>query len=276
MADELDADAMEAMADDLGPSYARRCIEDLRAAWNKYRRRYQVREDIVWVLPEKSQPRADYLTFREAVALGRVMLHTPGMRWSHMLPYLVVGIGTMTRASRIYRASYYPEVGKPWVDLDIGTYHRTWTGEKVARNKRAPTVPVSPRLLRWLRREATDRIIRGRLRPGKRYVVEYAGRPADCRDAFKSAVAEAARRHPALFRHPDGTAKRIVRHSLRHTGVSWMAQAGVPATEICEYAGMSLEVFSRVYAHALRDHAAVLAHQSKRKPKARRPEREDA
>lgn len=260
-------------AAEIGESFARRCLEDFRAAWNAYAHENEVEGQVRWWLPDKAEPRADHLSFADACALGRVMRSTPGMRWSHMIAFLAVGIGTMTRASRIYRASYFPEPGRPWIDLDTGTYHRSWSGERVAKNKKAPTVPISPRLLRWLRREATDRIVGGKLKAGKRYVVEYAGRPADCRDAFKSAIEEARRRYPKLFRKPDGSPKLIVRHSLRHTGVSWLSHAGVPALEICEYSGMSMEVYSRVYAHATKTHADVLKHQSK-KTKARKAETE--
>ena len=242
----------------------------------------------------KASRAGDYLTIREAIALARVIVHerdtqlretrtglrevtTSRARWSHLLPFLVVGIGTCTRSSRIYRASYAAEPGRPWIDLDAGVYHRAATGERVARNKVAPTVPLSPRLVRWLQRRATDRVVCGKPKRAERYLVEYAGRPVDCREAFAAAVAKARTVYPKLFRHPDGTPKVIVRHTLRHTGVSWMAQAGVPALEICRYAGMSMEVYSRVYAHAADTHAGVLAHQAKRsKPKVRKLEREDA
>ena len=41
----------------------------------------------------------------------------------------------------------------------------------------------------------------------------------------------------------------VVPHTLRHTAITWQAQLGVPAHEICGFFGITLEMFERVYGH---------------------------
>lgn len=72
---------------------------------------------------------------------------------------------------------------------------------------------------------------------GARYVVEFDGRPVDCRKAFKTVVRLA------------GLGKPVVRHTLRHTAATWMMQAGVEPWMAAGFLGMTVETLLRRYGH---------------------------
>lgn len=254
-------------------SYGRRCLEDLRAAGNSMVEDEKLTHMPRVKMPDKSPSRPDHLTEEEVRALIMTArwerdvqrkLHGPKdgsvprwhqdvvstrYRWRHLIPYIVVSVLTCTRASRVYEASYAREPGRPWIDLKHKKYHRLAKGEVEKKLKRAPEVPLPDQLVRWLTWRTRDRTRRGQVIPGDRYLVQYAGRPVDCRKAFEACVERARERFPDLFLREDGDPKQIVRHTLRHTGVTLLSQWGVPAADICEYAGMSPEVYDRVYKH---------------------------
>jgi integrase len=46
----------------------------------------------------------------------------------------------------------------------------------------------------------------------------------------------------------------VTRHTLRHTKVTWLMQAGVPIWEVAGFAGMSVRTLERVYGHHHPDH----------------------
>ncbi len=49
--------------------------------------------------------------------------------------------------------------------------------------------------------------------------------------------------------YEEGLGDDVVRHSLRHTAVTWGMQAGVPIWELAGYVGMSVEMIERRYGH---------------------------
>ena len=270
-------------AADLGsPTYARECLVLLRAAIRLYAEDGYLRDEVLVWLPDKATPREDWLTKSEIRALiltaGRTcdsqmrmvgprgaqiakLVTTSRRRWRHLIPYIVTAVWTCTRTDRIQRASYAAVPGRPWVDVDSDrpTYHRAARGEKVSKNKQAPPVPIGKGLARHMRSWRRDKTIGGKVRPGNRFVVEYAGRPVDAKKAFSQCVEAARLAYPTLFRHADGTPKEIVRHTLRHTGITWRAQAGQEPLRICQYAGLTMEVFQRVYSHHCPDHLRDMA-----------------
>lgn len=81
----------------------------------------------------------------------------------HIARFILVGVNTGTRTDRIEQASFYPEPGRPYVDVDAGIFYRAAVGEFVPDNKRAGPVRISPKLLSHLRRWKKN---------GARYVVE--------------------------------------------------------------------------------------------------------
>ena len=263
-------------------SYARECLSTLRAAIRLYAKDCGLQQEIAVWMPPKSRPRKDWLSKAEARALiltswrmrdSQVRMigpegakvpkrfETTRRRWRHLVQFIVVGIWTCTRTGRIQTASYEALPGRPWIDLDPAepTYHRAAEDEDVADNKQAPTVPLNANLARHMRKWSTPKTVQGRVRPGHTYVVQYAGRPVDCSKSFRECVAKAMADYPHLFRRRDGSPKEIVRHSLRHTGITWRAQAGQSPLEICQYAGLSLETFQKHYAHACPSHLKGIA-----------------
>ena len=162
---------------------------------------------------------------------------------------------TCSRASRVFRASFKSETGRPHIDVRTGRYTRKHSGEKDTK-KKAGAIDIEGRLLVFLRMMARDRVgLDGQVIPGLRYVCQYPdadGRPkaVDPKRSFRTILRHAAERHPDLFRRPDGLPKHLMRHSLRHTGITWMAMAGVDPYQIIRYAGITMKVFEDVYAHA--------------------------
>lgn len=78
---------------------------------------------------------------------------------------------------------------------------------------------------------------------GQRYVVEWQGKPVgSTKRAFANLV------------HELGLGDDVVRHSLRHTAVTWGMQAGVDIWELAGYVGMSTEMIERRYGHHATDH----------------------
>ena len=265
--DDVDEDTCQDFVDGLGSqSYGRRCLEDFRAAVNGYARAGFLRNEVRFTLPEKPRSRVDWLTFEEVAALCRtawgyreVQRGKATKRWPtrHVAKFIATAVDTCSRAARIYEASYDAQPGRPWINLATGDYFRAAPDEKVAANKRAPTIRIGDRLHKsmrlWARRD--------------RYVCEFAGRSADPKKAFMSTVERARARYPALFKRPDGSEKVVVRHILRHTGITWLALQAVDPYEICKYAGLSLETFERVYSHHHPDYmSGIRRAKAKKKP----------
>ncbi len=299
---DLGEKRLRSWATELGsPSYARRCLADLQSALNEGQQEPLYHETLRIWLPEPSTPREDAISAAEVVALLRVcvsqrdvqrnrvggkfvkgedgrktlvggtMVEVRGTRrvWAHVAKFLIVALATCSRSSRIYEASYLPEAGRPWVDLDKGVFHRMWRGERKTK-KRAPTIPLPPRLVDAMRRWASDRVVGGREVKGDRYVVQWQGRPADPKGAWSEAVEAARVKYPALFLRDDGSPKQVVRHTLRHTGVTMLADdPDLTIEEVCAYAGMTKQMFERVYGHSEKSMAAKVAKAAgrKRKPK---------
>lgn len=274
--DAIDEDSCEDFVDVVGSaSYGRRCLEDFRAATNGYVRAGILREVVRFTLPTKPSGRVDWLTWPEAVALcktasrfqevqvketrdGPKSIVTRRRPTKHIVQFVATAIATCSRSARIYEASYEAEKDRPWVDLVGGLYYRAAPDEAIAANKQAPTIPIGARLLRSMKRWHYR---------GDRYVVQYAGRPADCKKAFVSTVKRARESYPHLFKRPDGSPKKVVRHILRHTGITWLAIAGVDPYEICKFAGLKMETFENVYSHHHPDYMSGVRKAQAKKPK---------
>lgn len=73
---------------------------------------------------------------------------------------------------------------------------------------------------------------------GHRYVVEFEKRPVgSTKKSFANLV------------HEEELGDDVVRHSLRHTAVTWGMQAGVDIWELAGYVGMTVEMIERRYGH---------------------------
>lgn len=73
---------------------------------------------------------------------------------------------------------------------------------------------------------------------GQRFVVEWQGKPVG-----------STKRTFANLVHELGLGDDVVRHSLRHTCVTWGMQAGVDIWELAGYVEMSVQMIERRYGH---------------------------
>jgi integrase len=219
---------------------ARRELEDLRSAINHHRREGLCSEVVSVVLPEKSESREVRLTRSQAARLikaawraRQIMRDKRTQRavGRHLARFILVGLYTGTRHSAICGAALMPTIGRGFVDLDRGVFHRRANGARQTK-KRQPPVRLPDRLLAHLRRWH-------RLGIAKDAVVEWNGKPVrSVRKAFAMAVKAAGL---------DGTG--ITPHVLRHTATTWAMQAGGDLWQIAGFLGMTVEMLERVYGH---------------------------
>jgi integrase len=217
----------------------RRELEDLRSAVNMAIADGLCRHMIKVTVPDAPPKRTTFLEPPQVATLlwkayrtrqtfkGRPTDYFPARHVSH---FILCALYTGSRSSRIWRASFEKEEGRPYVDVENGLFHRTWVGENVPQNKRAPVQRIPPRLLAHLRRWR---------RMGARYVCEYQGRAADPKKAFGRLVR-------AVF--PDAGHK-VVRHTFRHTAATWLMQRGADKFEVAGYLGMTTKTLESTYGH---------------------------
>jgi integrase len=79
---------------------------------------------------------------------------------------------------------------------------------------------------------------------------------ADAPSAVSTDIAGRGRTGESLsqfFREQRQTASPLARkpYDFRHAGVSWRLSSGVPGPKVAEWAGHSVEILYRVYAHCL-------------------------
>ena len=218
---------------------ARRELEDLRSAINYHRTEGLCSEIVGVALPDKSQPKEDFLSRSEAARLiwaawrARQKMGegiTDRNVGRHVARFMLVGFYTGTRHGAICSAALTPAVGRGYVDTDSGVFYRRRQGAKQTK-KRQPPVRLPSRLLAHLRRWK-------RLGIAKHAVVEWNGKPvASVRKSF-AAAARAAK----IDRH-------ITPHICRHTAATWAMQKGSDLWEASGFLGMSPEVLQRVYGH---------------------------
>jgi len=218
---------------------ARRELEDLRSAINHHRTEGLCSEVVGVALPDKSEPREDWLTRSEAARLiwaawrARQKMGegiTDRNVGRHVARFMLVGVYTGTRHAAICSAAFNPAIGRGYVDLERGVFHRRRQGARHT-NKRQPPVRLPERLLAHLRRWQ-------RLGLARHSVVEWNGKPvASVRKSFASA-AQAA-----------GIDRHITPHILRHTAATWAMQRGANVWDAAGWLGVSPEVLERVYGH---------------------------
>ncbi|KQT80895.1 hypothetical protein ASG51_21090 [Methylobacterium sp. Leaf465] len=230
---------------------ARRELEDLRAAVNQAIGDGLTRENVKVTTPDKSPGRKRFLEKYEAAAMVRAAWRkreiqkghvTDRFPARHLARYLIVALRTGTRSTAICRASFIPEIGRPWMELTrdakdrpVAKFHRLALGTKEAENKRYPTITLPDQL--------AAQLWRWHHRLGQRYVLEWQGRPVDT-----------TKRSFANLAHELGLGDDVVRHTLRHTAATWGMQAGTNLSQLSGYLGMSIETLTRVYGHYSPDH----------------------
>ncbi len=219
------------------PAAARRELEDLRAAVIHHRKEGLCSAIVEIVLPPRGAARERWLTRSEAARLiitawryREVQDGKPTGRRSrrHIAKFLLAAFYTTSRKQVICDAALGPAVGVPWVDLERGVFYRRPNSEKQTKKRKLP-ITVPPSLLAHFRRWK---------RKGQKNIVEFNGQPVGSIDKAFAANVRAA-----------GFEPDVIPHTTRHTGITWLAIAGVDPYEICRYASITMEIFEDVYAH---------------------------
>jgi integrase len=228
---------------------ARRELEDLRSAINHHRTEGLCSEVVGVALPDKSEPKEDWLTRSEAARLiwaawryreVQNFRSTHRCTLRHVARFMLVGFYTGTRHAAICSAAFNPAIGRGHIDLDSGVFYRRRQGARQTK-KRQPPVRLPSRLLAHLRRWK-------RLGIARHAVVEWNGKPvASVRKSFAAAVKAA------------GIDRHITPHICRHTAATWAMQRGSDIWDAAGYLGMSPEVLERVYGHHHPDFQADVA-----------------
>ncbi|CTQ72789.1 integrase [Roseibium alexandrii] len=235
---------------------ARRELEDLRAAIGLATADGILSEPVRVFLPPENPNREEWLTEEEVEHLCQIARDTREVQTvhkgarkgqkvetrkkplAHVERFIRVAVMTGTRSSAICQASFEREPDRPWIDLENGLFYRKAPGRAEHRNKKYPTIPLAPALV--------EEMIEWR-DSGAQYVVEFNGKPANCRKSFERLI-----RLAKLDKH-------VVRHTLRHTAATWMMQEGVDLAEAAGYLGMSLETLQKRYAHHHPDYQKTAA-----------------
>lgn len=144
----------------------------------------------------------------------------------HLRLFVKLGLMTLARSGAILELPWTGPDGAAQVMLErrLIDYGEGWG------NKRRAIVPINDELLADLlaaRRQATTN-----------FVIEYHGKPVRwIKNGFQAAVERA------------GLPDTITPHVLRHTGCTWLVEAGVPYEEIGKMAGDTAEVIESTYGH---------------------------
>jgi integrase len=166
-------------------------------------------------LPAQPPPRDRYLTRDEYRDL-RFAAKRGGL---HIYVFVVLGLATAGRKQALLDLTW------DRVDFTAGRIRLATDGQGKGR----ATVPMTRHARRTLR-------IAYRARTCER-VIEYAGKPVG---SIKRAFSAAANR---------AGLEGVTPHVLRHTAAVWMAEAGVPMTQISQYLGhRDSRITERVYA----------------------------
>lgn len=213
----------------------RRELEDMRSAINYHRKEGLCRHVVEVTLPEKPQPREGWLTRPEVArhlwAAWRAKDPLTG-RWlgRHTARYILTSLYTGTRTAAVCGAAIRPTIGRAYVDLERGVFHRKPSRAKESK-KRRPPARISGRLLAHMRRWE-------RLGISENYVVEWNGQPVtSVRKGFATAR-KAAKLGP-----------EITPHTYRHTAATWLMQAGAEIWDAAGLLGMTTEQLERTYGH---------------------------
>jgi integrase len=231
-----------------GKGGARRDLEDLRAAIVHHADEGFHRGIVKVKLPKKGGPRDRWLTRGEAAKLlwkcwrakevqtwNGVEVVTNKRPLRHVARFILIGLYSGSRAGAIAAASPIPAIGRSYVDLENGIFHRLSQG-KEETNKRQPSARIAPRLLTHMRRWHRLKLI-------ARHFVEWNGEGVkSVKTGFKTAVGLAQ------------LGPNVSPHTLRHTAATWLMQNRADPWQAAGYLGMSLETLLKTYGHHHPDH----------------------
>ncbi|MBG0828198.1 site-specific integrase [Planomonospora sp. ID67723] len=130
-----------------------------------------------------------------------------------------------------------PEVGKDYTDNGELHDDRSLKGRS---KKTVRPIPIPPELVTLLRQH----IERFGVAADGRLFRSESGRPIP-----KSAYTKLWKKVRALVLPPEQLTSPLMArpYDLRHAGVTWRLSAGIPAAQVAEWAGHSVEVLQRIY-----------------------------
>jgi integrase len=236
------------------PSAAYRDLKILAAAINRHIKTKVggVQAKFRPVLPAPSKARERWLTRDEAAKLiwaawRARQKSAPGRLGQliarHVARYILVGVYTGSRNGDICNAAVMPTIGRGYVDVDTGIFKRK-PDNKEETSKKQPTVPIPPRLLAHMRRWK-------RLGISNHSVIEWQGRPVSVvKEAWSTAVEAAGLKS-------DVKADKVLRHTLRHTAITWYLTPdrrtgrAVDIETVSQYCGVSVATIRKTYRHVM-------------------------
>ena len=224
----------------IAPATIRRELSTLHAALQHcHREGYLTAFPGVW-LPEKTPGRQRWLTRQELAAMIRAARAEPKAK-HHLPTFLLLATYSVHRAEAVLSLQWQPNLTGGWIDLERGLIDFNPVG-RTQTKKRRSVIPIPRRLLVHLR------YVRKRT---KTYPIEVDGKPVESvKRSFRTACRNADAGHQSQKAGIDPVGLQdVVRHTLRHTGCTWMMQKGVPIWQAAEWAGMSEETFRKTYAH---------------------------
>jgi integrase len=187
------------------------------------------------VLPDAPEARERWLTRDEAAKL--IWAARRRKQTKHIARYVLVGLYTGSRHGDICGAAILPSLNRGYVDLDRGIFKRKPDNKKET-SKRQPTVPLPPRLLTHMRRWK-------RLGISNRAVIEYHGKPLTrIREGWETVI-------EAAGLATDNPRMKVIRHTLRHTAISWYLTQGVDIETVSQYCGVSVATIRKTYRHVM-------------------------
>ena len=144
----------------------------------------------------------------------------------------MLGLYTGARKQAILSLQWMENTGGGWVDLDNEIIY--WRGRGRQTKKRRPKgTPIPKRLLRFLQYAH---------RRSRQYVIEIDGKPImNVKRSFVTACRKAM-------------LEDVMPHTLCHTCITWLLQAGVNLWDVAEFTGRSEEIIRRVYGHHAPDY----------------------
>jgi integrase len=170
-------------------------------------------------LPAAPPPRDRYLTRAEYDKL------LAAAEAFHIRGFIILALATAARKEAILSLTWdRVDIGRGIINLGRGT-----------RNKGRAVVPINEKAKTWLAEAARLAVTE--------YVIEWGnGQVTSIRKGFATACKKAG-------------LKGVTPHVLRHTAAVWMAEAGLPMSEISQYLGhSSTQVTERVYARYSADY----------------------
>lgn len=212
----------------LSPNTVALRIAFFRAALN-WSRKTGILKDVPWLyMPKKGRPKDHYLN-RLQVERLLVCAEAP-----HLKLFIILAVATAARSNAILDLT--------WDRVNLDSKIIDFNNPAKPLGKKRAVVPINDTLHRALT-EANKYHV-------SPYVIEYRGQRLK---QIMSAMAALSKL----------SGIKVTAHMLRHTSAVWMAEAGIPMSEISQYLGhSSTAITERVYAryspHYLRKAASAL------------------